>query len=337
MQQAHREFANPCTLSDAVHKLQKCVDSGQVRCDVSDCGLQPPFLIDLLNHVQQLPRKPLHSITLDLSYNQLGNLQETDMDQLCAVLHANPWLCIRLGTEVKAQQLKDALHEKGMDSLWEYQLFVDRPWQNPCTRILREIAARLRRTNDIQEERFRKEEQRRDPAEKLKQIKFYRDTHDHLVEECVSSAVAASIDDAEAVHPTKYEFQGIGGELDGMVAGRWQGKQVVVLVAAKYDMDSCESRAKDKLSKAAVYWDKLVNLPPFDPEDPDNDEGVYADYDQLQVARFNGHSLMLAFGGCKFSTQAVAKSFQKIPLPWFRVVANASGRFIAEYQSAAQP
>ena len=162
-----KECANPCTIAHAVHKLQKCVDSGQVCCDLSDCGLQPPFLIDLLNHVQQLPRKPPPSITLDLSCNQLGNLQESDIDQLCVILNANSWLCIRLGTEVKAQQLKDALHEKGMDSLWEYQLFVDRPWQNPSTRILREIAAQLRRTNDIQEERLHKEEQRRDPAAQI--------------------------------------------------------------------------------------------------------------------------------------------------------------------------
>ena len=157
------------------------------------------------------------------------------------------------------------------------------------------------------------------------------------MQECVSSAVAASIDNAEVVHPTKYEYQGIGGDLDGMVAGRWQGKEVVVLVAAKYGMDSGASRAKDELFSAAACLGKLVNMPPFDLEDPDNDEGVYADYDQLQVARFNGHSLMLTFGGSKFSTQAVIKSLQNIALPWFCVVANASGRFMAEYWSAPQP
>ena len=165
-----------------------------------------------------------------------------------------------------------------------------------------------------------------DPAEQLRQLKSYRNTDDRLVEECVSDAVAAALDDVVVIHSTRYVFQGKSGDLDGMVVGSLHGKDVVVLVEAKHNMDSCATKAKSELFDAGAYWAELVQLAP----DSDTDESVCADFIHLQVERYKQHSIMFAFGGSKFSAETVVKSFEKIATPWFRVVANSAGKFTAE-------
>ena len=65
-----------------------------------------------------------------------------------------------------------------------------------------------------------------------------------------------------------------------MVVGLWEDKEVVVLVEAKHNMDSCTTKAKAELFAAGAYWTKLVELIDSD------DEGMLADYNELQVERY---------------------------------------------------
>jgi hypothetical protein len=62
---------------------------------------------------------------------------------------------------------------------------------------------------------LQKLEARKDPTEQLKQI-----------EECVAAAVAERLEDGEVLL-CHYSFCGAGGgDLDALVAGRWEGKDV---------------------------------------------------------------------------------------------------------------
>lgn len=169
---------------------------------------------------------------------------------------------------------------------------------------------------------------RKDPAEQLQQAKSYRDTDDRWVEECVNKAVEAILEDADIIQASRYEYQSIGGDLDGMVVGKWMGKEVVVLVEVKHNMDSNATKAKNELFAAEKYWVQLTQLVPG----PNTDDLLLGDYRELQVGRYKEHSIIFAFGGSKFSPEAVSKHFGGVATPWFRVVVNSAGKFVAEYQ-----
>lgn len=149
-------------------------------------------------------------------------------------------LIVRLGFEIFVPNLKSAMRELDALPMYKERLFVNLPWESGMLTLSNKLSLtidELKQLNITQEQRLSTEakqlaateqrlskmELRKDPAEQLRQLKCYRDTDDRLVEECVSSSVAAKINDGDVVHAMRYEFQGTGGDLDGMVVGRWDG------------------------------------------------------------------------------------------------------------------
>jgi hypothetical protein len=193
------------------------------------------------------------------------------------------------------------------------------------------VANRLEASNRTQlkqlaatERRLAMMELRKDPTVELGQMKSYRDTDDRLIEEFVSQAVAAVLEDATIVHSTRYEYMGWAGDLDGMVTGTFEGKAVVVFIEAKHNMDTSYRNAQSELNNAKQYWEKLASTPI---ETLDDREIV--DFEALKVDEYRDSRVMLAFGGSKFSQHVARNKFNGMA-PWLHVVANSYGRFVAE-------
>lgn len=169
----------------------------------------------------------------------------------------------------------------------------------------------------------------RDPSDQLRQLKAYKDTDDRLIEEAVSYAVAGQLEGGAVVFANSYEYQGELGDLDGLVVGKWQGQDVVVLLEAKHNMDSSFSMAKKELFNGLKYWESLAKLDsPDDLEDAERE-----DWEAMHVGEYRERKVMLAWGGCKFSDHTVQQHF-KIREPWFRVVPDMKGKFAASYMGA---
>ena len=75
-----------------------------------------------------------------------------------------------------------------MEDLLGQRVFVSTPWEGL-------VIARLEEANRLSLKRLTQLEKRKDPEEQLRQMKAYRDTDDRLIEECVTNAVAAALDD----------------------------------------------------------------------------------------------------------------------------------------------
>lgn len=164
----------------------------------------------------------------------------------------------------------------------------------------------------------------RDPSEQLRQLKAYKDTDDRLIEEAVTYAVADRVG-GTVVLATRYEYQGEGGDLDGLVVGSWQGQDVVVLVEAKHNMDSSFTKAKKELFASQKYWESLSTRGFDELEDAEK-----ADWEAMHVGEYGARKVVLAWGGSKFSEDTVKKHF-KICMPWFQVVPDMKGKFAASY------
>jgi hypothetical protein len=181
----------------------------------------------------------------------------------------------------------------------------------------------LKDMNREQDKRLQQLEMRadQDPTEQL------RDMNDtDMIDECVSVAVAVALGDgAKVIHAMHYTFRGIAsGDLDGMVVGTWAGHDVVVLVEAKHNMNTCWSQAKKALFQANEYWHRLCALDP----DIEDDTDVLYDYAKLRVADYKHRTVMFALGGYMFS-RYLPSTKPPLQTPWFHVASNPNGMFTA--------
>ncbi|GLC35273.1 hypothetical protein PLESTM_000302100 [Pleodorina starrii] len=186
------------------------------------------------------------------------------------------------------------------------------------TRSLMTLALEQRKANDLAESRLAKLEE---------QMKRFRDTDDRCIEDGVAGVVAEKLGEGEVV-VTQYDFKGEAGDLGALVVGRWEGKDVIVLVNAKNNMDTFYRKALAELSGAMRYWEKLKNL---SAEELEEEDALASDYHKLQLANYSSYSVMLAFGGNKFSKHVAQTKLAHLQTPWFYVVADPTGRFLATH------
>ncbi|GLC47494.1 hypothetical protein PLESTB_001822000 [Pleodorina starrii] len=204
---------------------------------------------------------------------------------------------------------------------------------------LMELALEQRRANDLVEKRLKEQDAKKDNYEQLRHMQGYRDTDDtddtdddtddHLIEEGVARAVAELLEDGQVIFDTRYTYQStVGvGDLDGLVVGRHDGRDVVVLVEAKRNMGTHARKAQSQLFASVQTWEWLKEL---SAEERESDETVLADYQALHVADYCERAVVLAFGGSKFSESVVKKQFHNLKMPWIYVVANSAGTFKAQ-------
>lgn len=185
------------------------------------------------------------------------------------------------------------------EHLYTNRITVSAPWAHSG---LLEIACELKVSNDLQlmrlaasEKLASKIQQRKDPAEDLKQMTHYRDTDDSLIEEGVTQAVADVLQGGVIILSSRYTFKGAAGDLDGLVAGRYKDQQVVVLAEAKHNMKTNWKKAMDEHFQANKHWKKLPSSVAEELEESDR-----AGYEAMQMYDLLASTIMLGFGGSKF-------------------------------------
>jgi hypothetical protein len=260
---------------------------------------------------------------IDLVTNRLESVKVEDFKVMLQVLAKKPFLRVRFGFEVFMPNLKQAMEEANMLDVFGGQVVVNSPW---IDHSLRAFAWAQRRANNLMEKRLEKQEAKKDISKQLKQMQGYSDTDDRLVEEGVAHAVAELLEDGQAIFGTRYPYKSAVGELDGLVVGRHDGRDVVVLVGAKHNMDTQARKAQSELFASVAHWEWLKRL---SAEERESDESVLADYQALHLAEYGERAVVLAFGGSKFSESVVKKQFN-LQVPWIYVVANSVGKFKAQ-------
>eukprot|EP00955_Chlamydomonas_euryale_P076905 362819-Chlamydomonas_euryale.AAC.3 len=263
-------------------EFQQLVLSGRAGVwSLASHYIQPPLFKELFDCIRFSGLHMPTPVAIDLDDNRLNAGTVEDFKAMLQAMQAPGLdrLLVRLGFEIFVPHLKEAMAELDMQHVYNERVFVNLPWESGTMALSKKLSentlelqksnSELQKSNSIlqkmlgaTEKRLRVVEllERKDPAEELAQMRAYNDTDAHLVEECVSNAVAAVLDDAVIVHPTKYIFKGRIGDLDGMVVGVWRGQEVVVLVEAKHNMDTCASKARTELLSAGAYWKELAEM-----------------------------------------------------------------------------
>ena len=121
------------TVDDALAQLPDAMSaSGRGLWDLRNLAIMPAFLDALICRLPTVPPQGVWegSVTLDLTENRLGPV--ADWKPLVTALKLRSWLCVRLGSETMPPRVIEALVASDMLRLWDSQLFVDRPWENPC-------------------------------------------------------------------------------------------------------------------------------------------------------------------------------------------------------------
>ena len=150
-------------------------------------------------------------------------------------------------------------------------------------------------------------------------------------EEKVARAVAELLEDGEVIR-TCYEFQSAVGELDGLVVGRWRGRDVVVLVKATRDMNRWGRKAWSELCASVKHWSSLKES---SSQERDSDETLRADYQALRVAECGERDVVLALGCETFSESVFTRYFEfgfDMKTPWIYVAADSARNFTARHR-----
>eukprot|EP00798_Chlamydomonas_sp_ICE-L_P003628 gene3628-13711_t len=248
--------------------------------------------------------KPAHSITVDLTWNRLGNIQEEHLMLLCDTLCDNPWLRVRLGAEVMVPCVMAALRQKEMTDMWDTQLIVDRPWEHPSARKLAESMADLQRstaamTAGVQRSTATLSELATKWDKALGGFQGHIKKTATALESELVQAVRGQLDDSQVLG-LSYNWQEVrqsmAGDIDGLVVGWLRGdsrQQVVVVCEAKYDM---KKEWKDAADQVQQNKTRLLDI-----WDADVLDGHSAkDADALKLMEFKGLPVMAALGGSVF-------------------------------------
>ena len=137
-------------MDDAMDRLAQAVQNNKLEWDLSDLRMLPWFFMELLQRVRSLPPDALPSncITLDVTMNALGTLDDAQLGTLCTTLRDCPWLRVCLGCEIVVPRIMRALRSENMADAWGSQLCVDRPWESPSSRKLSDALQLLTTTVD---------------------------------------------------------------------------------------------------------------------------------------------------------------------------------------------
>lgn len=163
--------------------------------------------------------------------------------------------------------------------------------------------------------------------EELEQIKKYNDNNDRVLEVQAAHAVLQSEELGQPkriVIAERYELKGTRGDVDGMVVGMHKGKNVVVFIEAKTNMDSCFKKCKEQLVLLKNYWQDLCD------QSDEITDALICDKDKLKVDDYATYIPMFAFAGKKFSAEMQAKA-SKLETPTICVVPIDAGGFKAVF------
>lgn len=304
--------------------------------------IMPAFLNALICRLPTLPPQGVWdgSVTLDLTENRLG--QVADWQPLVTALKLRSWLRVRLGSEVMPPRVIDALIAADMRDLWDSQLFVDRPWENPCNRQLGDaITAMSALVMEMRAASVHSASQATAAAASSKQSASAcklaaeeSDTNNRGVsnawEQQAAAGIAAHLQDGEVVvvnYKWRHKVDGKAGDLDYLVTGTLKDVgPVIVIGEAKLNMPSRVVEALTQVDQNLSRWAELVLMYGCSVDDDaqplqDNDR---MDIHKLRVADLGNRQACVALSGASipdFTMQRIVEHMNRRNqgTPWFTV------------------
>ena len=321
---ATRRSGEAVSIVDALAGLGSAVSAGHGIWDLSKLGMTPEYFTELLS---RLPKDPPSgpwggAVTLDLTENRLGGFK--DWSQLVAALAVRPWLCVRLGCEVMPWEVKQALVQDSKEHMWDTQVCLDRPWEDPSNKQLREaISAANRMAADIKSARQAAacEEQRMTEAVAASTTKYDSSTREGVSvawAQQMAAGLAAELEQGEIV-AVNYQWRhsragGVAGGMGCLVTGLRAGVPVVVIGEASFDLVSNVDEALRQLEGNVTRWAELrwkCGLLPLTSEDEEEGETVtehdVRDIKALRLAALGDRQLCLAVGGAYISPRTMER------------------------------
>ena len=259
-------------------------------------------------------------MTLDLTENRLGGFK--DWSQLVAALAVRPWLCVRLGCEVMPWEVKQALVQDSKEHMWDTQVCLDRPWEDPSNKQLREaISAANRMAADIKSARQAAacEEQRMTEAVAASTTECDSNTRgvsDAWAQQLAAS-LAAELEQGEIV-AVNYQWHhsragGTAGHMGCLVAGLRAGVPVVVIGEANLNCVGGIDEALRRLEGSVTRWVELgwkCGLPPTSEDEEEGEtltEHDASDIRALRLQALGDRQLCLAVGGACISPRMMER------------------------------
>ena len=234
--------------------------------------------------------------------NRLGPLTAAEFKNLFVeLLTPNLHLLhLRFGYDISFSNFikgREMLTREEAITLSDRAIFIA-PWSSPTDDLNRNLVKRIDQVQEASSAEFRKS------------INGYIATEAGLLEKYVVKAVANAMKDA-LILSYSYNFDNEVGELDGLVAGTWNGEEVIVFVEAKHNMDNAWRKAKKQLSSALLYWKKLINI------DLEREPDYAVDYGGLCIKEYGHRKPMYAFGGAILSPKIILKLEDQLVLSFF--------------------
>jgi len=156
----------------------------------------------------------------------------------------------------------------------------------------------------------------------IKDIQNVNIKRDKQLEKFVNDSVVKYLGNGNTV-ASGYKYiteDGCDGELDGMVNGKDEdGKNTVVFIETKSDMNSGWKVAQMQMNRTIAYWRFLKELIS---DDVTNDvlEKYRADIETLRVKEFKDYKIRCAFGANEFSQKTVTQFKQFKRYHWLKIV-----------------
>ena len=299
------------SVDDALAGLASAVSAGHGSWNLSKLGMNPEYFKELLS---RLPKDPPTgpwggAVTLDLTENRLGGYN--DWSQLVTALAVRPWLRVRLGCEVMPGEVKQALVRDSKVHMWDTQVCLDRPWENPSNKQLGEaISAMKALSAEIREEAARQTAACQRMTKAAVALTTESDSNTRGVSNAwaqqMAAGLAAELEQGEIVavnYKWRHKADGTAGDMDCLVAGLWAGVPVVVIGEAKLNLVGKVDEALEQLEDNVTRWAGLRFKCGHPPTSEDDEEGLAVtehdarDIKALKLQALAGRQLCLAVGG----------------------------------------
>lgn len=148
----------------------------------------------------------------------------------------------------------------------------------------------------------------KEQSEKLNSIHNISRKHDKKLEEFVNNAVAKYFCGNVILSGYKYKTESKDdGEVDGDVVGiNETGKDTIVFIETKSDMDSAWRKTVQQMHKTIAHWRYLKEII-TGPENADDREMFKEDIEKFQVENLKDFEVRCAFGANFFSDETTGQ------------------------------
>ncbi len=294
----------------------RCNQKKTIVYDLSNCQMTSSVAIAMFAGVcEALMDADIHKLRSTPLYVEMTDNRLTDMKKdgfacILKTLEQFPWMCVRFGYEIMVHNLQEAMAEDGAETMMNTRVYVERPWDIPSNRRLADAIADLAVTNkkleklenldQIMSELKKSNEKVCDVAKRsYTDIQHCIKTQATSLEYQMAEALVEFLPNSRIVavnRKFKYEVENSIGDIDCVVEGEFEGRQVVIIGEAKMNIPQKKKLAADQLQVLLARWKDMYARLWEAKDDPD----LAADIAELEVERLGERPIVFAVGGLVF-------------------------------------